>query len=150
MGMLEADCLVVDLDEDEENSLAIALNNPALQGQFDLAKLGPVLESIRAKKDAAHYESSGLEALETMMTDAIHRSADEKRWAPEAMGNPVEPLPKIPLMEVQGIKMLQLQFTSERAEQVVEMLGRVAPALGTDNASDAIYELLRRWAAGRA
>ena len=62
--------------------------------------------------------------------------AVEERGAREAIENPVEPSPKIPLVEVQGIKMLQLQFTSERAAQIVEMLSRVAPALGTDNAWD--------------
>jgi DNA modification methylase len=43
----EVDCVVVDLSEAEERLLNIALNNPELQGEFDIAKLAESIEKIR-------------------------------------------------------------------------------------------------------
>jgi DNA modification methylase len=43
----EVDCVVVDLSEGEERLLNIALNNPEIQGEFDLEKLAESIERIR-------------------------------------------------------------------------------------------------------
>lgn len=43
----EVDCVVVNLSEAEERLLNIALNNPEIQGDFDLAKLAESIEQIR-------------------------------------------------------------------------------------------------------
>jgi DNA modification methylase len=43
----EVDCIVVDLSEAEERLLNITLNNPELQGDFDIAKLAESIEKIR-------------------------------------------------------------------------------------------------------
>ena len=43
----EVDCVVVDLSEAEERLLNIALNNPEIQGDFDIAKLAESIEKIR-------------------------------------------------------------------------------------------------------
>jgi DNA modification methylase len=43
----EVDCVVVDLSEAEERLLNITLNNPEIQGDFDIAKLAESIEKIR-------------------------------------------------------------------------------------------------------
>jgi ParB-like chromosome segregation protein Spo0J len=143
MGTVEADCLVVDLDADEETSLAVALNNPALQGRFDLGKLAPVLDSIRATKDAALYASSGLEALETIVADAVQRQTEDRDRSQRSSAE------KVGMEEAAGVRMLQLHFTRARYEEFLKLVAAAQSALGVDNPSDAVYELLRRWAETR-
>ena len=44
----EVDCVVVDLSEAEERLLNITLNNPEIQGEFDIDKLAASIEQIRS------------------------------------------------------------------------------------------------------
>lgn len=46
----ETDVILVDLSEDQERALNVALNNPAIAGHFVAEKLQPLLDAIRAKE----------------------------------------------------------------------------------------------------
>lgn len=47
-GIEEADCVVVDVDEDMEKVINITLNNPEISGQWDLDKLEKLLAETKA------------------------------------------------------------------------------------------------------
>jgi hypothetical protein len=45
----QVDCVTVDLDDEEERLLNIALNNPEIQGEFDIGKLAESVKEIRER-----------------------------------------------------------------------------------------------------
>jgi len=53
MGATEADVSVVDLDDDREKALNIALNNPKLQGSWNIHQLRAVVDSLDIELQAA-------------------------------------------------------------------------------------------------
>ncbi|MDR1002426.1 MAG: ParB N-terminal domain-containing protein [Oscillospiraceae bacterium] len=60
MGLEEIDCVVIDLDEQREKALNIALNK--IQGEFDVVKLAEVLKDLEA--NGVSFEITGFERPE--------------------------------------------------------------------------------------
>ena len=145
-GVKEAKTCIVDLDDTEEQMLNITLNNPALQGEFNMKMLSDLVKVLKSKKSAADFKSSGLEALAKQMPlfDGVKETAaadqpKKKLSAEEA---------KEQKMEKADIKMLQLFYTNMQHKQVMSWVATASAAVGTDNASDTIYKLLEAFNAG--
>lgn len=63
-GVTSATCAVINISEVEEKALNIALNNPAIQGQFDSDKLGDLLVEIKESLLPTDYDILMLGDLE--------------------------------------------------------------------------------------
>ena len=62
-GITETEVLLVDLPESEERILNITLNNPNIQGTFDMEKLDPLLEEIQEEIPEEEFEKLMLDYL---------------------------------------------------------------------------------------
>ena len=118
MGETKVPVALVDLSEDEERSLNIALNNPKLQGEFT-ADLGELL------KDTSEELLEGLRTPE--LEKQLHRQlAVEEEKAKrefELQGIDVKPAPKMVWAFV-GI-------ASERYHEIAEHLDAISQVKGT-------------------
>jgi len=67
----EIDCVIVDLDESEEKALNVALNNPHIQGEWDVDKLDSILREI---SDIDVYKDLKLDKLEVIMPEDVAKN----------------------------------------------------------------------------
>lgn len=139
-GVKEARTAVVDLDEKDEMLLNITLNNPNVGGEFNIKELSNAMKLLKSKMTAVQYEKAGLKAMEKQMPlfDGVAETpaADSKKrmTAQEAADDKLEKA---------DIKMLQLFFSTENHRQLLLWLGAASEAIGTDNASDTVFQLLK-------
>ena len=67
MGMQEADCVVVDLDDAKEKALNLALNK--IQGDWDYLKLKDLLQELDTGEFDIEITGFGLDEIEQLLTD---------------------------------------------------------------------------------
>lgn len=70
-GVEEVDVVVVDLDERDEKALNVALNSPAIAGEWDLPKLEVVLDELR---DLPEFDSLLFSELRPPQLDGLENS----------------------------------------------------------------------------
>ena len=78
-GQKKAAVVWVDIDEDEEKALNIALNSPHISGEFDFDKLPPLLDEVELKLPEV-FEDLHFDLLKEKDLDSssIDRELDEK------------------------------------------------------------------------
>ena len=120
MGVLEAECVIVDLPESREKALNIALNNPSAQGEYEFSKLADLLQEI----DTGEFD---IEALTAFPEDELKRIAE---WVPPLEKDETEAVPEPPENPVsqtgdlwQMGKHRLLCGDSTKAEDVVRFMG---------------------------
>lgn len=82
-GETETDVVVVDFDANEEMALNLALNNPAIQGDFVSDKLGTLLEN---------FETNSKELFDSLMMQDLTKFLDKEitgaeEFTPEQFDN---------------------------------------------------------------
>lgn len=70
----DIECVVVDVDEDEEKAINISLNNPEIQGRWDLDKLETLLADL--KESIPNFEDLKLSLLESTLELNIEDFSD--------------------------------------------------------------------------
>jgi DNA modification methylase len=81
MGMQEVDCVVVELDEEKEKALNIALNK--IQGDWDYAKLKDLLEELDTGTFDIELTGFGLDEIEQLLTDLSGGEEESKNGVPQ-------------------------------------------------------------------
>jgi len=89
LGAVDALCTIVQLDDVEERALNLALNNEAIAGEWDQAKLDELLAQVRAR-DGGLFADLNLDALLREADDLLRRAAP--LVDPDAIPEP-DPLP---------------------------------------------------------
>lgn len=143
-GVKEAKTCIVDLDETEEQMLNIAMNNPALQGEFNMKMLADLVKILKSKKSAEEFKNSGLQRLAEQLPlfDGVKETQHpEEKPSRVKAADAVEQK-----LEKADIRMLQLFFNTSQHKELLTWLAVAAEACGTDNASDTVYILLREFA----
>ena len=75
-GETETDCVVVDLDEDNEKGLNIALNK--ISGDWDLEKLDKLIEDLKAANFDISLTGFSPEELDKMLREVMKESQDDE------------------------------------------------------------------------
>ena len=83
-GVQHADCLAVDLDDAMEMAANLTLNNPHIQGTFDVAKASPMIDSL-----SNDFKRAGFAALQTELTRQVARMEAPKPKAQNAVSEKV-------------------------------------------------------------
>lgn len=78
-GAKSVECSILEIPKDKEAALNIALNNPALQGEYDFTKLADLLQEL----DTGNIDVQGLTGLDQRELERI------ATWTPTVVGEPV-------------------------------------------------------------
>jgi hypothetical protein len=73
-GVKSIECIVIDVDEDTEKSINVSLNNPEIQGRWDLDKLETLLADL--KDSVPNFEELKLSLLENSLDLNIEEFGD--------------------------------------------------------------------------
>jgi DNA modification methylase len=83
-GVTDADCLAVDLDDATEMAANLTLNNPHIQGTFDVAKASPMIDAL-----SNDFKRAGFTSLQTELTRQVARMEAPKPKAQNAVSEAV-------------------------------------------------------------
>lgn len=120
-GVTETDVVVVDLDENEEMALNVALNNPEIQGDWDGDKIDDILRAI--------HKDSGDIFKDTRMDDLAEKLKVSLTEQSKKDANDVPPLPKEAVSETGKVYVLGTHRLicgdSTKADVVAKLMGEI-------------------------
>jgi hypothetical protein len=137
LGVTDVPVVVVDISLAEERALNIALNNPAIQGQFD-DKVHEILDEIRTQ-DPIAYDELRIDALSDVLT--FGEEVPEPKGSRPTRTEDRRPSPD--LEPESSSRSLRLTFTHNDFAFVKRALRRLAGVYADDNASAIVHAALR-------